>query len=1487
MRNTLILLLLSISISSFSQRLSQFTREAEPFIDELSGLFNDVKKGTGKDFIEKEFAPIWIDQPAYTVMQQEIIYETFDTFLKNKNKVYPDIENYVIALIAFPKSGKTDADFLQWQTVLSKMMAEKKVKKYVPEFLETSALLFTEKTFYKSDAVKWQSSSAGYKFSFDSIPMIEFPGLDLKCYSKGDSSVIYETSGAYYPTLERFIGNQGKITWQRAGFDPGKTFATFDDYNIRIKGSTFVIDSVTFYNEFFEKPLMGQITEKILADKSAENATYPRFESYYKRLQIQNIVDKVDFDGGFTLAGTKLAGSGTVEEPALLTFYRDSKKFLVVRSLEFDIKPDRIMSRHVAVTFFVKEDSITHPDLSLTFDKKSRQLVLYRSEEGVSKSPFQNTYHNVDMYFEAIYWNIDDPMIKMGSLEGSSQHFASFESNAYFKKKRFDSMMGISYNHPLSQIKSFTKSIGRDEFYAFDLAKFHNMSEEQWHITLIDLNNKGFVDYNLNTRWVIVRPKLYYYIENNIGKKDYDVIQFNSEVPKGNNAQLSLLNYDLLLKGIETFQLSDSQKVTIYPRNGEVLLRKDRNFTFGGRVFAGNFEFLGTEYEFTYDNFKLDLLKVDSCRIYVEDETSGKDIYGNYIKRRLKSVLRDIAGEIRVDSPTNKGGYHSYAYPQYPIFTCTKLSYVYWDDKAIQDGVYTREKFYYQVQPFVIDSLDNFTKKDLKFNGTLVSGGIFPDIEEPLVLMDDYSLGFNKTTGDAGLPAYGGKAKVVADLKLDYSGLKGGGDLNYLTSSASSDEFTFLPEKTFGRTKRYVNGEQTAKVEVPKASCDTTDLAFFPTKDLLDITSRKTPISFFENEATLDGTIHLKPQGMRGQGLMEFSGAKLTSNDFNYQRRKILADTSAFQLAGMGDLGGLAFKTDNVNANVDFDKRQGLFKSNSGETKIEFPTNQYICFMDQFTWYMDKDEMDLSSSRKAKEDLVIDTSEEEKRSNFFSVAAGQDSLNFLSTKAKYDLKRSEITCKKIQYIIVADSKITPDSGTVVIQKYADMQPLERAQILSNYVTQYHKIFNANLKIEGRNKYYGEGSIKYVDENKKEQTIVLNDIKVDTSRQTIGQGKIKMEDQFFLSPAYEFYGDFALSANNQYLTFMGGAKILHNCETMERTYYKFTSEINPNDIYIPVDSALRDMDYSKLGVGLMVTDDTPMEVYPAFLSNKINKDDKGLVEAKGYLYFDKATRKYLIGSKEKIKQPNLPGNLVVLNTEKCELEGDGEVTFNVDYGLIKFRNVGEMNYKTTSNELSSSGVCMLNFPFDDGALKRIYEQIEQWPNLNPVDVTKTKYEKALVEFMGTEKSDKLISELNLSGQLKKVPEEILSTFYFADVKWTWNPVDETFSTVGPLGIASMDKKQLFRYVKGKIEIERRRNADVLRMYIELDAGTWYYFEYKLGIMNIISSDKEFLTIMTEIKDDKRRFEENNKKYTFQFIASKKKRDDFVSRFADLN
>ncbi|MFM7104977.1 MAG: hypothetical protein ACKOW8_05585, partial [Flavobacteriales bacterium] len=570
-----------------------------------------------------------------------------------------------------------------------------------------------------------------------------------------------------------------------------------------------------------------------------------------------------------------------------------------------------------------------------------------------------------------ITWNIDDPQILFGATPSSVLKYAAFESNLYFRQKRYEHLFSLAPKHPLLELRDLAKRLGSSEFDIQDYAKQLKFGEEQTHLLLIDLANRGFVDYNTETRAIRVLSKTNRFIQNNIGMRDYDVIQFSSEVDNGHNAQLSLLNYDLTLKGVDNFLLSDSQEVVIQPSRKEVVVKKDREFSFGGRVFAGNFEFSGSEYYFRYDQFQLDLLKVDSCRIYADDY-ENLDAQGRPTKERLKSVIRDLAGVLRIDAPSNKGGYHSPIYPKYPILECTKSSYIHWQEKPIHNGAYKKDKFYYQLKPFVIDSLDNFSKNQLKFEGTLVSGGIFPDISESLVLMPDNSLGFKTKTPSNGLPTYNGKAKVVAELTLDYSGLHGGGTFDYLTSTASSDDFLFLPDSMRGQTHQYANREVAAKPEVPKAHCDTTLLRFYATNDLLNVSDLQKPIDFFNDEATLKGTLSLRPSGMSGRGQMDFAGAKMFSENYNYTRRKILADTSDFQLNRSGEKSdfSMAFRTTNVNGNVDFDKRLGVFKSNGGETKIEFPANQYVCYMDQFTWYMDKDEMDLSSSRKAADDLV-------------------------------------------------------------------------------------------------------------------------------------------------------------------------------------------------------------------------------------------------------------------------------------------------------------------------------------------------------------------------------------------------------------------------------------------------------------------------------------------------------------------------------------
>ncbi len=1478
-------LLLAANHNAHAQKKGDFSTDPEQFIKELADFMSGSKK-EGKRFVEKEFGETFLSG-AITPNMKATTIAACSRFRDEKFRAYPDMENYLLAVMHFPKTRKSEQFFSDWHTFIFTISEQKKLKKSVPDVLAHSASLFERRIFYSSGSVEWKLSNTNYTFVFDSIPKLKFPEGDLIAYAKGDSSRILSTSGEYHYISERWYGTKGRVQWDRAEFNPESTYATFADYEIRIKGSNYVIDSVLFYNEYFDKPLLGQLNEKVLAGRSSGDVSYPRFESYDKRLQIKNIFDKVDFDGGFTMRGNRLSATGTTDDLAELVFHREGAPFLQIRSLEFIIRPERIASAHASVAFTIGEGSISHPDVSMKFDTRNRELVLLRGDEGFSKAPFINTYHEVDMTVEALYWKIDQPLIEFGGVQGSTQNAAQFESRTYYKMERYRSMMGLGSIHPLIEIRDFIRKSGRDQFSLYDYMGHVRLSKEQCLVQLIVLANGGFLSYDENAEWITITEKTFQYIENSAGKRDYDVLQFYSSTGSAKNARLSLLDTSMVIRGVPRIQLSDSQQVNILPANEEVVLKKNRDFKFGGRVQAGNFEFIGREYFFNYNDFKIDLIQVDSCRIYVDDGTGERDVYGRKKLVRVRNVLEEISGDLRIDAPTNKSGTQSAVYPQYPIFNCNRESYVYYDNSRIQKGEYERDHFFYRVEPFTIDSLDNFSREQLVFDGTLVSAGIFPDISEPVRLMDDNALGFTVNTGGEGLPLYKGKGTFTSEITLNYNGLQGAGDLNYLTSTAASDQFVFLPKRTLGRTYAFNNDERKGSTEVPKVSSDVVDIRFDPVADHLKATTVKNRMSFFENEAELEGTLKLEPSGMTGLGDMFFEGATLGSDLFTYSARTIQADTANFQLAETG-LDNLAFKTDNVSANVDFDKRVGEFKSNDGETTIEFPANMYICYMDQFKWFMDKNEMELSSNRTVTEDFVIDTDEDSERSNFFSVNELQDSLNFLSPNAIYDVKRSIITCRKISHITVADSRVIPDSGVVRIRKKAAMDALASATVIANYVTQYHRIFDADLEIFGRKRYEGSGKYIYLDEAKREQVIDIANFKLDSTLQTVAKGSIQPDDGFMLSPFFAFQGDFFLEANRRNLLFNGGTQLMHGCENLERNWFKFAAELDPDEIYIPVDSNMRSIGMQKLGAGLLMSHSAPLNLYGSFMSRKTERKDVALIEPDGFLFFDKQARSYKIGTKEKIRQPKLPGNLVALAVDECLITGDGQIDYPVDLGHVQLASIGSYTHNNNTQESAISGVLSLNFFFDDAVLKHLSEQVEQWPGLAPVDIAKTSYEMSIREFVGLEESDKIIAELALSGQLKRLPAALQSTFYFADVKFEWDPIEESFVSVGPLGIASLGKKQLFRYIKGKIEFARTRSTDILRVYLHFDDANWVFMDYKLGIMNITTTDKALTEIVTNLKDDKRRTkDEQGNKFTYQMNASKKKRNDFVDRFREFD
>jgi len=185
-----------------------------------------------------------------------------------------------------------------------------------------------------------------------------FPSLTLTAVAKGDSSVIYNTKGVYYPTLEKFYGSGGRVDWRRAGWDLKQIYATLKNYTIDVSRAEFTADSVTFYNpHFFKEPLTGKYFDKILASVAPENATYPRFQSYEVSLDIKNLFTDIDYHGGFALHGSRMMGTGTKEEFAKIFFYPKNKLQLLVSSPGFIIRTDRITSQRASAVIFFENDS--------------------------------------------------------------------------------------------------------------------------------------------------------------------------------------------------------------------------------------------------------------------------------------------------------------------------------------------------------------------------------------------------------------------------------------------------------------------------------------------------------------------------------------------------------------------------------------------------------------------------------------------------------------------------------------------------------------------------------------------------------------------------------------------------------------------------------------------------------------------------------------------------------------------------------------------------------------------------------------------------------------------------------------------------------------------------------------------------------------------------------------------------------------------------
>lgn len=1455
----LILGLSLFQVTSYSQTLDSFSVDKTQFIKELEDFVTSSKRKEIEAIFE-EFQ-VHFKGGRFTDSQFLKIHTLFNLMLDRKMRANPYFSQYLSVVNVMIEKGQYEGRFDIWMDIVYEYAKEVKRSKlknfnlymvFFEDFYKEKAIRHT-----REEGLQWLYTSDEYEFKLkDDEIEVHFPKTDLIGKRKEDTIMINNSSGYYAPLDLLWKGDKGEVSWDRTGMKE-KVYASFEEYSIETRKNTYSVTKAFLHHPtYFGEPQEGSFTDKIVVN-AGKNGSYPRFKSFNSRILIQELGENIRYIGGFEMEGRSLVGTGGELNQARLDFYKNDKTLaLTTYSDRYIIYPgEYIASPEVKVSVYLtKEDSIYHPSSDFRFDIKKRELELERKGTGNSKTPFNSSFHQLDITAENIIWGIDSDSISIGKNTikgvGSRAKLASFESSDYFNSQKYLNFQNISTTNPITIIKVFSEEKNSREIDANELAKRLNPNYSVRTIIplLQDLVESGFILYDKENELVIVKEKVIRYSYASRKNIDYDVINVIS-ASKNLNANIDLTDNTLAVDGVSNVVLSDSQLVAFKPYMGEIKLKKNRNIDFDGRLYAGFGIFEGKDFEFDYEQFKIRSNAIDSFVLRIPNP-DPEYVPENPKRPKLVPIgtrIENLKAEIIIDAPENKSSRDNNQ--QYPALVSNEPCYVYYDGAKTQDGSYGRDSFFFQVEPFSFDSLDSFDPADLKFGGKLVSNNIFPDFNETLKLGGDLSLGFRTATPEEGYPIYKGKGRFKGVVSMDNEGLLGEGNFTYLAASINSDDIVFLPSQLTATADSFNLEEfKGDEYEYPLIKGENVSVDWRPYRDSMYVETEEKPFMVFEPKFSLTGRTILTPGGLYGDGLLDWPDAVMDSDNLRFRARGVTADSTDMRIKTEG-VETIAFSSSNVKADVDFDTEIGKFESNTNSITTSLPANKYRTSMDEFVWDMKEKTIDFKSKTG--------------KATFLSTHKNQDSLSFEGEIAKYNLITNLLQIEGVPFIQAADAFIYPKDNYIEIEKDAKMRTLEDAVILADTSNRYHTIKKAIVNVLGKENYTARGGFYEYNVGDFQQEIRFSKIEILKTKRgdkkgkltTIGQGIVQDTSYFLLDKKMFYQGNFQLQADRKELKFDGFAKI-NSPLVSDSSWFSIDNWVDRKNVVLTYDEP-RNLLGEKLYTGIFVQRDTGL-IYQRVLTAPYSRRDRPIFTTKGVIKYveDPANNldEFHFGDSAKVIGNMVRGNRIVFDRLSGRMDFEGKFNLANDLPYVKVDAAGEGSMSHDGQNIRLDMVIGIDMIIPDKLLSILIKDLET----NSFELADATYDKPYVR--------KGISEfIDDDKKLQKVYKEIIDydkiylpkgtnnyTFFFGNAPMEWNP--DRYSLVSKKGIALtyIGDRAFHKRLNAYLEVRMSRSRDELNLYIESPSGDFYYFNYQNRVLSVVSSKPSFNDTVLALK-----------------------------------
>jgi hypothetical protein len=1295
--------------------------------------------------------------------------------------------------------------------------------------------------------------------------IIDFKNVNLAFVTQNDSVLLIQTNGKVAVREGTWVGTGGKFDWQVAG-DPS-VYATLSLYSFNINTPKISADDAMLHHDKkLTKPIEGAFEFESKRRPKSQLSSFPRFISYKNDAVLRSLSKNVQYKGGLSLIGLKESSASLSDEPASIEVLKNGKIAFRATSRRFELSDTLITSPLASfVTYIGDSDSLYHPGIKLSYSEPNGLVKCARADgTGFKFTPYSNSYHKVYIEAEMLRWNFSKNELEFLMIGGRTVVPIKLESFGYFKPERFRAISQEFGMHPLSLAANYMIKQKVRNFLPEDLATYYKkepnvmrgMYNQMFQSGYVNIDNNGV--YSLNQKGIL-------YVSANNKQTDFDNFKIEALFAANDNtanAAINLKDNVLTIRGVSEFVISDSLKIMAYPSDKTVRMFKNRDFMMNGLLKSANLKFTGRDLQFNYDKFFVDLNKIDKITFVPRaayDKGGGQEVGGD--------VVYEKSGRIYLNDPKNKSGAGKNSV--FPRLTVPEGMTVYFDQPDRGNLVYNR-KVFFKIPSIDYDSLGI---QDLVFVGNFNSDGIFPAFAAQLKSMSDNSLGFVYSPPAVGFDVYGTKThvKFSKEITMDKQGLRTEGEISHLSAKIPTQAMLFTSDSLIASGAEAEIKEATiGKTYFPKVDLRNFTMKWQPKQDSMTLTTKGNFFNFYSGTTKLEGRIVLRSSGLYGKGFLKRTDSELTSQDIKFNKEGFLAGNSEYKiLSGENNSRPVLLgKT----VDIDFNIVKGLVNISSNErnlesvSSLEFPFAAYRTSISRAQWNINA--------------KIIAMKGDVNTSSFTSTAPEQEGLTFNGSAALYEIEKMTLNISGVPFIKSADAKVIPEKGLVVIRRNSEMMPFQRARLVLDTLNEYHRLKNGNIQIVSHNKFTGDATYLY--------TTVLNDtipvkmgnfelrqaiiaiptnntdnkkskITKQSNLYSVARAEIAEIDKFVIAPKLQYKGRMTMLAPEANLQFDGFVKPLIKPRSYLTASWVQFKENPSKNISLKITPTLKNETEQPISVGLYYRNGVE-GLYSTFLSPKEARNDVPLFTANGLLSYDEKVKVYKIAPAPKIKDELVDEaeNSYTFDDQKGTVSYFGRMNIvgerGVKEGEEMFLSAGSVQAILDSSAYKFNTLLAMNFPASSTVMKRAGETIvatnleEQHSDAAEPDWDRLRAK--LSQLIGKKPAESYVNRAagNYRGLAESSPK-MAATIVLSNVNLKWSPIQNTFYSIGKIGVSNLGNTDINAQMEGMLEIRKSQRGDEISLYIEASPEVWYYFDWQDGKLAMVSSIQEENDLLT--------------------------------------